>query len=83
MILQVDSMKLNQALTMLGNLSGDVSFLKVQPIIQTIQESIVPEEELSATGKPRSITPEKDLCLSPIPQKTSLQKLETEPSLET
>jgi len=50
MILQVDSTKLNQALTMLGNLSGNVSFLKVQPIIQAIQESII-EEELSDNSK--------------------------------
>jgi len=55
MILQVDSTKLNQALTMLGNLSGDVSFCKVQPIIQAIQASIVPKKEI----EPTTLTPEE------------------------
>jgi len=67
MILQVETEKLNEALALLGNLSGEVSFTKVQPIITAIQSSIIRDKSCQVLTLPNS----------------SSQKSETEQSSET
>jgi hypothetical protein len=59
----VDLEVFNQALLLLQNLSGEVSHVKVHPIIQTFANSIIP--------------PEEDKCPSPTPQKSSSRKSAT------
>lgn len=60
----VDLGVFNQALNALGLLSGEVSFLKVQPIIQQFAQSIIPP-------------PEDAKCPLPTPQKSSSRKSAT------
>lgn len=55
----VDLEQFNRALVQLQNLSGEVSFLKVLPIIQGFQQSIVPQPDEKTEEKCRSDTPQK------------------------
>lgn len=58
----VDLGVFQEALNMVGNLSGEVSFVKVQPIINKFAESIIPPPD------------EEEQCLSPTPPKSSSRK---------
>ena len=61
----VDLEVFNEGLLRLQQLSGEVSFSKILPIVQALQKSIIPP-------------PEKDReCPSPTPPKNSSKKSET------
>ena len=62
----VDLEAFNAALMRVQMLSGEVSFLKVYPIIQAFQQCVVPPP-----------SEDKDECPSPTPQKSSSRKSET------
>lgn len=62
----VDLEVFNRALMQLQMLSGEVSHLKVNPIVQSFAGCFIPSEE-------------EDKCLSDTPPKSSSKKSETEP----
>jgi hypothetical protein len=61
----IDLVVFNRALTSLQTLSGEVSHVKVHPIVQDLMNCIIP--------------PEEDTCRSATPQKNSSKKSATEP----
>ena len=63
----VDLDTFNAALLRLQQLSGEVSFLKVLPIVQGLQQSIIPPPDDKGD----------DECPSPTPPKNSSKKSET------
>jgi hypothetical protein len=76
----VDLELFNAALTAVQTLSGEVSFMKVLPIVQAFQQCIVPppppKEELSVEEMDRAIERFKKAkeCPSPTPPKNSSKK---------
>ncbi len=81
----VDLEVFNQALLLLQNLSGEVSHVKVHPIVQTFAQSIIPppkedKDELGPEEMNRAIKrfkKAKKECHSPTPQKSSSEKSAT------
>ena len=61
----VDLDVFNQALLLLQQLSGEVSHVKVHPIVQAFANSVIPRDE------------GKEACPSPTPPKSSSKRSET------